>query len=195
MKCVSGKNETCRRCQRAGLPCVFVPRANAAALPDLQLEISEWQFKQNVLQRLKAIEVFVGMPTSENSQADDDHVAADQDVMDSTDDLAPLWQSLGILKDCSPNHIPSAIWQKSLVKSLLASYVGTDFIPGPLNLPIPDFMTGCLAFILCKTNKLFRRRNPSCLHPCCIAAAREAHRILQARLRITSSFYAMRLRN
>lgn len=123
MKCViQGSSETCRRCRRAGLPCVFVPRANAAQLP-LVSEPLDLEFKQNVLARLKSLEerfdhvsvgdldlrvtgIFSGIPEHSPEPTPE----------------GPLWNAITLLQKCSPVVQPP-IWQRGTVESLWSSYV------------------------------------------------------------------------
>ena len=136
MKCMPGKNlnDTCRRCHRAGLPCVFVPRANAAALPELTIDSLDRSFKRDVLRRLKDIEGFIGIASMSSHTAVDTY-ASDEgaDGTSSADDgnLESLWKATKILQECSPKHVPTTIWRKSLVKSLWSSCVHLDYLLGP----------------------------------------------------------------
>lgn len=62
MKCIpSNDAHSCRRCLRTGVPCIFVPRANAATLPEGLLAAGassslDEHFKNEVLRRLRALE-------------------------------------------------------------------------------------------------------------------------------------------
>jgi hypothetical protein len=127
MKCViQGSNETCRRCRRAGLPCVFVPRANAAQLP-LVSEPLDLEFKQNVLSRLKTLEERL------NHVGVDDLDLRVTGIFSSIPEQSPeptpegpLWDAITLLQKCSP-VVPPPIWQRDTVESLWSSYVSSRF--------------------------------------------------------------------
>ncbi|KAL4728199.1 hypothetical protein ACLX1H_004940 [Fusarium chlamydosporum] len=119
MKCViQGNSETCRRCRRAGLPCVFVPRANAAQLP-LVSEPLDLEFKNNVLSRLKLVEERLGL-LGENSMNLEMFAGAHERSPEPAE--GPLWNAVLQLQKCSPG-LPPAIWQRDTVESLWSSYV------------------------------------------------------------------------
>ncbi|KAF4447197.1 hypothetical protein F53441_9244 [Fusarium austroafricanum] len=128
MKCVlQGSNETCRRCRRAGLPCVFVPRANAAQLPTVSGTL-DLDFKNNVLSRLKIVEERLGLV----GEGDMDlgvtsifHDMTEQSPEPTPE--GPLWNAVLLLQRCSPS-VPSTIWQRDTVESLWSAF--HDRMPG-----------------------------------------------------------------
>ncbi|KAG5661746.1 hypothetical protein KAF25_003985 [Fusarium avenaceum] len=128
MKCViQGSNETCRRCRRAGLPCVFVPRANAAQLPLLS-EPLDLEFKQNVLSRLKTLEERlnrVGVDDLELRVPGMFSSIAEQSPEPTPE--GPLWDAITLLQKCS-QVVPPQIWQRDTVESLWSSF--HDRMPG-----------------------------------------------------------------
>lgn len=77
MRCVPSNNpQSCRRCFRSAVPCVFVPRANAAinvatlsTLSSLSSTLTSTEpvdarFKRDVLRRLRAVEEYLGLESS-----------------------------------------------------------------------------------------------------------------------------------
>lgn len=66
MKCRIDSGNTCRRCERAGLPCIFVPRANASAFmvpASMPLaEMASYDVTRDILRRVKIIEDHLGLP-------------------------------------------------------------------------------------------------------------------------------------
>lgn len=119
MKCiVQGNSESCRRCRRAGLPCVFVPRANAAQLP-LVSEPLDLEFKNHVLSRLKIVEERLGL-SGDNNMSLEMFAAAQEPSPEPTNE--PLWNAILQLQRCSPS-LPTTIWQRDTVESLWSSYV------------------------------------------------------------------------
>lgn len=128
MKCVlQGSSEACRRCRRAGLPCVFVPRANAAQLPSLSGTL-DLDFKNNVLSRLKVVEERLSIV----ADGDMDFGAAGMfsGVSEQSPEPipdGPLWNAIVLLQRCSPAVLPS-IWQRDIIESLWSSYVTPLYI-------------------------------------------------------------------
>jgi hypothetical protein len=123
MKCIiADSTDTCRRCQRSGLPCVFLPRANAATLPnDVLSGLNDGNFKEDVLHRLKVIEDYLGM--SALGEAELDGRAEDNDEEFSPDyrSLSGLWEAAEVLEKSAPSSVPPSIWCKSTVKELWSS--------------------------------------------------------------------------
>ncbi|CAK7222208.1 hypothetical protein SCUCBS95973_004764 [Sporothrix curviconia] len=79
MRCVPSDDDphTCRRCQRTDVPCVFVPRANAATLPNSIAALAaaaegpvDARFKTDVLRRLRAVEEYLGLGAPSRAAAD-----------------------------------------------------------------------------------------------------------------------------
>lgn len=137
MKCVAGNGQACRRCQRSGLPCVFVPRANAARIGDLlvsdQIDVS---FKNTVLQRLQAIEGLLGIYGPELGQEDGPRENA-EDLDDTPSDLRgfdALWEALNVLQEgCTTMSMPPTVWHRKTVGHLWSSFheqmPGLHFMP------------------------------------------------------------------
>lgn len=143
MRCtpIHGRNDTCRRCHRAGLPCVFVPRANAATLPDLlglgeRGQVSDEHFKRDVLDRLRNIEDCLGLTSSSKpTTADSDRSHLDVGRVpagsDSEDDdsfgdptFGPLWEALHVLRRICPSGlVPPSTWRRATIVELWSSYV------------------------------------------------------------------------
>ncbi|KAL6924017.1 hypothetical protein ACHAPO_006555 [Fusarium lateritium] len=124
MKCiVQGNSESCRRCRRAGLPCVFVPRANAAQLP-LVSEPLDSEFKNNVLSRLKIVEERLGL-LGDNNMSLEMFAGVQELSPDPTNE--PLWNAILQLQRCS-SDLPSTIWHRDTVESLWSSF--HDRMPG-----------------------------------------------------------------
>ena len=85
MRCVPSDDDphTCRRCQRTDVPCVFVPRANAATLPSSIAALAaaaaavtgegagsiDARFKSDVLRRLRVLEEYLGLAASSTTSA------------------------------------------------------------------------------------------------------------------------------
>lgn len=129
MKCVvQGNSESCRRCHRARLPCIFVPRANAAQLPELGTGQLDSDFKQSVLQRLAFLEDRVGFldqqgPASARLSTGDMSISIRSQPPGTLAD-GPLWTAIGALQDSCP-AVPSMLWLQPTVESLWSSYVPT----------------------------------------------------------------------
>ena len=126
MKCtIEDNSDSCRRCQRSGLPCVFVPRANAASLPE-----SIWahvgagsNVRGDVLRRLKVIEDYLGLPASGSVVASNEAAAgveedSDEQTLTEYAGLGPLWDSATVLKRNAPASLPPAIWSRNIVEQL-----------------------------------------------------------------------------
>lgn len=126
MKCIAGKGDTCRRCHRSNLPCIFLPRANAATLPGALASSIDDQFKNDVLRRLRIIEGSLELPTSGESVSTE---ASDCGIGDCGDDsaeyaaLSPLWDALRVLEKSSPKAVSPVIWRKGTIGYLWSSYV------------------------------------------------------------------------
>lgn len=132
MKCITGSGKVCRRCHRAGLPCVFVPRANAATITGL-LPSNDTQsgFRDDVLRRLETIEGLLGIETQGILQ---------EDVMHDTENapnatppvfsgFAALWAALNVLQEsCLTVSVPSTVWDRRTVGNLWSSF--HDSMPG-----------------------------------------------------------------
>ncbi|PWY90978.1 hypothetical protein BO70DRAFT_368173 [Aspergillus heteromorphus CBS 117.55] len=125
MKCVMEDTDRCRRCRRSGLPCVFVPRANAATLPDVMRNWSEDEFKGDVLRRLRIIEERMGLAAVVDDQVVSPAFQTDEPEFSS---LGALWDAVVVLQRTAPSTLPRSIWRKSTVKDLWLSF--HDRMPG-----------------------------------------------------------------
>ncbi|KAL3446973.1 hypothetical protein BJX65DRAFT_107310 [Aspergillus insuetus] len=132
MKCVIENNETCRRCRRSGLPCVFVPRANAATLPESVMALQDSDFKRDVLNRLRAIEEKIGLSPAANPASEcpeEPEIENDGgDTSSESDGLGTLWEAVAVLQRSAPSGVPPVIWRKATVKELWSSF--HDRMPG-----------------------------------------------------------------
>jgi hypothetical protein len=126
MKCIiEDSSIDCRRCLRSGLPCIFVPRANAATVPDVVLGLQEGDFKADVLRRLKVIEDTLGL-ADEAPKMSTESVVVDDVESDEGEDLysaglGALWDAAVVLQSSAPSSVPQSIWRKSTVKDLWLS--------------------------------------------------------------------------
>ncbi|KXJ87213.1 hypothetical protein Micbo1qcDRAFT_124941 [Microdochium bolleyi] len=153
MRCTpaNGRSDTCRRCHRAGLPCVFVPRANAATLPDLpgldsrSPEVPDEHFKRDVLGRLRLIEDCLGLssatPTLGDGETSICETGHETTVSDFADDdmfsdpaMSPLWDALAVLRQtCPAGAVPAPTWRKAAIVQLWSAFhermPGLHFMP------------------------------------------------------------------
>ncbi|KAL2823840.1 hypothetical protein BDW59DRAFT_92728 [Aspergillus cavernicola] len=134
MKCLMEDNDVCRRCRRSGLPCIFIPRVNAATLPDGVIAPQDDEFKTDVLRRLKMIEDRLGFsdgweePSMECEVAEElDSDNGDSLCLDSSS-LGSLWEPVAVLQRSAPSTVPSSVWRKGIVKELWLSF--HDRMPG-----------------------------------------------------------------
>lgn len=150
MKCrIDDGCRSCRRCQRAGIPCIFKARANVGAclagactfliftLPQAvsrhfaETTIGEQrsanplpQWDQSVLERLRTIETILGIQPP-GAGPHEHFPAQDSDVLDegevSDPSLRPLWDAVAVLKriDTTP-HNPK-IWSRPVIRQLWSS--------------------------------------------------------------------------
>lgn len=120
MKCVIPDNgDTCRRCQRSGLPCVFLPRANAATLPNHVLSgLNDGDFKQDVLNRLKIIEDCLGLSGSTEHDLTERAEDVDEAFSPTFNGLGTLWEAASVLEKSAPSYLPSSIWSKNTIQQL-----------------------------------------------------------------------------
>jgi hypothetical protein len=122
------------------LPCIFVPRANAACLPDSTImgDVSDDSFKRNVLRRLELLEDCLGIPPSTEQDGILGATAAPASIIDGQDAraedsdeehspeftaLGALWEAVAILAKSSPRSVPPSVWLKRTVKQLWSSLV------------------------------------------------------------------------
>ncbi|KAL2869644.1 uncharacterized protein BJX67DRAFT_370833 [Aspergillus lucknowensis] len=131
MKCVIENNETCRRCRRSGLPCIFVPRANAATLPENVMALQDSDFKRDVLNRLRAIEEKIGLSPAADQTSEpisEPRGEREGDISSESDSLKTLWEAVAVLKRSAPSSVPPIIWRRGTVKELWSAF--HDRMPG-----------------------------------------------------------------
>lgn len=137
MKCRIDSGNTCRRCQRSGLPCIFVPRANASAfmVPAslAQADLTPSEVTRDLMRRVKAIEDHLGWAGQQPKLQESPLEAAETvDILDCDGTLGKLWESLGSLERTVPGPRDPSVWKRSTVKYLWQTYVLT-FGPNPAN--------------------------------------------------------------
>jgi hypothetical protein len=135
MRCIVGTGKVCRRCHRSGLPCIFLPRANAASignivdlLPDETMDMS---FKDGVLERLRVIEELLGINPQELIQEDasSDRRDVEQATSPEFSGFDALWDALSALQEsCATMSVPSIMWHRNTVGQLWSSF--HDRMPG-----------------------------------------------------------------
>ncbi|KAJ6436912.1 fungal transcriptional regulatory protein [Purpureocillium lavendulum] len=113
---------------RAGLPCIFVPRANApafvvpASMPLDELTGSS-EVTKDLLRRVQAIEDHLGLSVTEVG-----HRVAHEVICDKTQPLdqdaafASLWEAAACLERCTPGPRDAALWARSRVKYLWQTF-------------------------------------------------------------------------
>lgn len=132
MKCIAGTGNTCRRCQRSGVPCIFVPRANAAGLPSSWpgMNPANVDFNQSVLRRLKVIEDYLGLDgTDEHTEENTVTAVEGVSPANSPNDAAALgrlWGAVACLEKICAGSVNPAIWKQSTVKHLWSTYVPSE---------------------------------------------------------------------
>lgn len=144
MKCkMDDGNPSCRRCARAGVECIFKPRANVrlhliireqsklivqAAQRNLspistQLQpgnsnvaaLQSPEVFQSVLARLDTIEAFVGLNTW-SLPAASSTIVENEEPADPA--LAGLWESLALLRSSTHQNVKPEVWSNKIVKEL-----------------------------------------------------------------------------
>lgn len=127
MKCLTEDSSAeCRRCRRSGLPCIFVPRANAATLPELKNGSREGGFKTDVLRRLQVIEDALGLSEASNRRlesvdaGDNEGFDEEEETLDDFNGLGALWDAAVILQS-APCSVPRTIWRRRIVRDLWLS--------------------------------------------------------------------------
>ncbi|KAF2008553.1 hypothetical protein BU24DRAFT_360239 [Aaosphaeria arxii CBS 175.79] len=131
MRCLPGNGNICRRCYRSGLPCIFIPRANAANVGDLvPSQRLDAHFQVDVLQRLRTIEEILGIGCPESTEeATSNSRALSDNVPSELRGFQALWEALRTLQEnCTNIDVPSAIWNKNVVGELWSSF--QDRMPG-----------------------------------------------------------------
>ncbi|EFX05176.1 hypothetical protein CMQ_1812 [Grosmannia clavigera kw1407] len=167
MKCVDNQDPRgCRRCVRSGVPCIFVPRANAATLPSGLLALAAGRpsvdrpFKDDVLRRLQALEEYLGFSTAngrrQSGGSDDELDDNDEDGQATggtgSDDegevpaayasLGALWEATSVLCESAPTSVPRRIWKKATVGELWSAFhermPGLHFMPRKQTFSVPQ---------------------------------------------------------
>ncbi|KAK7949529.1 hypothetical protein PG988_016168 [Apiospora saccharicola] len=128
MKCRIDNGNTCRRCHRSGVPCIFVPRANAAGLPiNLgMLDPSQAEINKTVMRRLKMIEDYLGFSAPDDSLCMETDPSSggrmEEDEPETPEDhaLNALWMAAASLEKICPPSVGGGgvIWQRSMIKQL-----------------------------------------------------------------------------
>jgi hypothetical protein len=136
MRCIIGTGKVCRRCHRSGLPCIFLPRANAATIPDsivdlLPSDTTDRNFQNVVLERLRVIEELLGInaqdPTQEDASGDGEDVP--QATSPEFSGFDALWDALSALREnCAAMSVPPTMWHRNTVGQLWSSF--HDRMPG-----------------------------------------------------------------
>lgn len=132
MRCFLDNDTICRRCRRAGVPCVFVPRANAAGVSSLQPSKDGLAGHRDasILRRLHTIETLLGISEPES--------LADAEVGDGVDEIRanvdrgtaaqdPFWRAVAVLRSAAPNRVNPSIWEEGLIRDLWSQSVATNF--------------------------------------------------------------------
>ncbi|KAH7409149.1 hypothetical protein BKA64DRAFT_388555 [Cadophora sp. MPI-SDFR-AT-0126] len=143
MKCEVDPDRTssCKRCRLSQIPCIFKPRANAAAIPQelvvpsilrpLQeegLDASEPKLDpRTVLARLAAIEALLGIVSSSQPVLDDD-VSLQTPDTESESLFSGVWAAAAHLKLTTRPPQSSRIWSRAVIKQLWLSFHKT--MPG-----------------------------------------------------------------
>ncbi|KIM92782.1 hypothetical protein OIDMADRAFT_139064, partial [Oidiodendron maius Zn] len=154
MKCKIDEGPSCRRCARAGVECIFKPRANAAGLRDsaspiaYRLHPDESIVQPNyssdsieaVLKRLDAIETFIGLDSELTPATDKD---ADWQWNGSDDPLmSGIGASLAQLRKTSRQNLQPKIWSHEVIKKLWLGFhknmPGLHFLPTKQTFSAPN---------------------------------------------------------
>ncbi|KAF0322811.1 fungal transcriptional regulatory protein [Colletotrichum asianum] len=144
MKCRLDNGPTCRRCLRAGVPCVFVPRANSASHREslslasiLHSNEQSSSFNKSVLLRLKRLEDHCGLSGLGSLEEVESPASPNlPDVeLESPGDagLSALWNAVAVLRRTCPSKVSFNIWEKHMIKRLWLSFhesmPGLHFLP------------------------------------------------------------------
>lgn len=131
MKCRIDSGNSCRRCLRAGQPCVFVPRANASvfvvpgSLP--AINSNQLELNNDILRRLATIEECLGLNEApdilQTDLVNDMNAGPTLEEIPEDPALTPLWEALSSLVKMSPGSDDAAIWHKATIKYLWHSCV------------------------------------------------------------------------
>ncbi|KAJ6781653.1 hypothetical protein PWT90_01403 [Aphanocladium album] len=137
MKCRIDSGNTCRRCERAGLPCIFVPRANASAFmvpASMPLaEMASYDVTRDILRRVKIIEDHLGLPSS--GKVDEveakpvitpvSHDAPSQADAPAGGQLQHLWDAVASLERCTTGARDAVLWNKNIIQYLWQTIRGS----------------------------------------------------------------------
>lgn len=132
MKCRMDSGNTCRRCERAGLPCIFVPRANASAFmvpASMPLaEMASYDVTRDILRRVKIIEDHLGLATAGKTEDVDAKSAATPSEEPPAEPDTPgdgqlqhIWDAVASLERCTTGHRDPVLWNKGIIKYLWQS--------------------------------------------------------------------------
>ncbi|KAK0109638.1 hypothetical protein ONS95_002319 [Cadophora gregata] len=143
MKCEVDPDRTssCKRCRISQIPCIFKPRANAAAIPqelivpsilrplhEEGLDAAEPKLDPTtVLARLAAIEGLLGIVPSSQPVLDDD-VSLQTPDTESESPFSGVWAAAAHLKLATRPPQSSRIWSRAVIKQLWLSFHKT--MPG-----------------------------------------------------------------
>lgn len=134
MKCRIDSGNTCRRCERAGLPCIFVPRANASAFmvpASMPLaEMASYDVTRDILRRVKIIEDHLGLPdVGKVDEAEAKPVLTpttqDAPIQPNTPargQLQHLWDAVASLERCIIGPRDAVLWNKGIIQYLWETY-------------------------------------------------------------------------
>lgn len=127
MKCRIDSGNTCRRCDRAGLPCIFVPRANASAFmvpASLPLaEMASYDVTRDILRRVKTIEEHLGLHNDNKGTEAQARVSylsepIDRDIEKESSASWSLLRTTACLERCAPGLHNPALWKRDTVSHL-----------------------------------------------------------------------------
>jgi hypothetical protein len=83
--------------------------------------LSDGNFKEDVLHRLKVIEDCLGISTAGEAELDGRAEDSDEEFSPDYGSLSGLWGAAEVLEKSAPSSVPSSIWCKSTVKQLWLS--------------------------------------------------------------------------
>ncbi|KAF6835736.1 C6 finger domain-containing protein [Colletotrichum musicola] len=146
MKCRLDGGPTCRRCLRAGVPCVFVPRANSASHREsislasiLQANDQSTSFNKSVILRLKRLEEHLGLPALGDIEEATCTSPASPELpihepeSPGDESLSALWSAVAVLRRTCSSQVNPNIWEKPMIKRLWLSFhesmPGLHFLP------------------------------------------------------------------
>ncbi|WDK12789.1 hypothetical protein CGRA01v4_04070 [Colletotrichum graminicola] len=144
MKCRIENGSACRRCLRAGVPCVFVPRANSASHREsislaslLQANEQSPLLNKSVFLRLKRIEEHLGLPPLSNVDEPESPPSPEMTALEpgtpGETSLGALWGAVSVLRRSCSSNVSSNIWDKVMIKRLWLSFhesmPGLHFLP------------------------------------------------------------------